>query len=305
MLPKLSVRNSLLLLTVAILLAGVAFGMFQYKTSARSLPVPATVEAASPSSNSPSSVIRFVKNPELAPALNAHDIFGKPVSKADWDGKVVLVNFWATWCPPCREEIPELLELEKEFKGRLRIIGISEDDDPSAKVLKFAQQKGMDYSILMSTPELIESYGGVPALPTSFLIDTQGRVVQKHSGLYPIQSYILEIRSLLGLPVEARVETFADTGQIFLKNAANATELPGVSFAGLTPDQKKQSLHRLNAESCTCGCGLTLSQCRVNDTGCSVSGELAGKVVKEVAHGIKSARPAPSKIAAISKKVSE
>jgi len=218
---------------------------------------------------------------------------------------VVLVNFWATWCPPCREEIPELLELQKEFNGRLQIIGISEDDGPTAKVLKFAQQKGMNYPILMSTPEIIESYGGVPALPTSFLIDTQGRVVQKHSGLYPIQAYILEIRALLGMPVEARVETFADTGQIFLKNAANATELPGVSFAGLTPDQKKQALHRLNAESCTCGCNLTLSQCRVNDTECSVSGDLAAKVVKEVAHGIKPARSVPSKTASISQKVSE
>jgi hypothetical protein len=116
-------------------------------------------------------------------------------------------------------------------------VGISEDDDPPEKVLKFAQQKGMSYPIIIATPALIDAYGGVPALPTSFLIDTQGRVVQKHSGLYPIESYDLEIRSLLGMPTNARVETFADTGQVFLRNAANATELPGVSFKGLTPEQ--------------------------------------------------------------------
>ena len=240
-------------------------------------------------------VIRFVKNPEMAPALQATDLLGKPVNMDHWVGKVVLVNFWATWCPPCREEIPELLELKKEFKDRLEIVGISEDDDPPASVLKFAERREVTYPIVMATQEMIDAYGGVPALPTSFLIDTQGRVVQKHSGLYPIRAYELEIRSLLGLPTDARVETFADTGQVFLKNAANATELPGVSFKGLTAEQKKQALHRLNAESCTCGCNLTLSQCRVNDTECPVSGKLAAQVVKEVASGAKPAQTPPPK----------
>jgi thiol-disulfide isomerase/thioredoxin len=240
-------------------------------------------------------VIRFVKNPEMAPALQANDILGKPVSNENWAGKVVLVNFWATWCPPCREEIPELLALKKEFKDRLEIVGISEDDDPSESVLKFARQKGMTYPIVMATPELIESYGGVPALPTSFLIDTQGRVVQKHSGLYPIARYQREIRSLLGMPTDARVETFVDNGQVFLKNAANATELPGVSFKGLTAEQKKRALRRLNSETCTCGCNLTLSQCRVNDTECPVSGKLAAEVVKEVASGAKPPQAPPAK----------
>jgi hypothetical protein len=153
----------------------------------------------------------------------------------------------------------------------------------------------MTYPIILATPELIASYGGVPALPTSFLIDTQGRVVQKHSGLYPIALYHREIRALLGLPTDARVETFIDTGQVFLKNAANATELPGVSFKGLTADQKKRALRRLNSESCTCGCNLTLSQCRVNDTECPVSGKLAAQVVKEVVSGAKPARTPPAK----------
>ncbi len=175
-------------------------------------------------------VIRFVKDPEVAPPLEAQDLLGKVVNKENWAGKVVLVNFWATWCPPCREEIPELLELKRIYKDRLEIVGISEDDDPPENIMKFARQQGMTYPIILATPELIASYGGVPALPTSFLIDTQGRVVQKHMGLYPIASYHREIRALLGLPTDARVETFIDTGQVFLKNAANATELPGANF---------------------------------------------------------------------------
>jgi thiol-disulfide isomerase/thioredoxin len=239
-------------------------------------------------------VIRFVKDPEMAPPLQALDLLGRPVNKDNWAGKVVLVNFWATWCPPCRVEIPELLALKREFKDRLEIVGISEDDDPPVEVLKFTRQQGMTYPVVMATGELIDAYGGVPALPTSFLIDTQGRVVQKHSGLYPIEAYDLEIRSLLGMPTVARVETFADTGQVFLKNAANATELPGVSFKGLTADQKKRALRRMNSESCTCGCKLTLSQCRVNDTGCPVSGDLTAQVVKEVVSGKKPARMPPA-----------
>ncbi len=253
----------------------------------------AATAARADDANSP--VIRFVKNPEVAPPLQAQDLSGKPVNKENWTGKVVLVNFWATWCPPCREEIPELLALKKEYKDRLEIVGISEDDDPPENVLKFARQKGMTYPVVMATPELVEAYGGVPALPTSFLIDTQGRVVQKHSGLYPIEAYDLEIRTLLGMPTNARVETFVDTGQVFLRNAANATELPGVSFKGLTAEQKKRALRRLNSESCTCGCKLTLSQCRVNDGECPVSGKLAAQVVKEVAGGAKPARTPPAK----------
>jgi thiol-disulfide isomerase/thioredoxin len=251
------------------------------------VPAPGPADANQP-------VIRFVKNPEMAPPLQAMDLLGKPVNKDNWTGKVVLVNFWATWCPPCREEIPELIELKREFKDKMEIVGISEDDDPPASVIKFAHAKGMTYPIVMATPELIEAYGGVPALPTSFLIDTQGRVVQKHSGLYPIEFYEREIRSLLGMPTDARVETFVDNGQVFLKNAANATELPGVSFKGLTPAQKKLALRRLNSENCTCGCNLTLSECRVNDTDCPYSGKLAAQVVKEVVSGAKPPRAPPS-----------
>jgi thiol-disulfide isomerase/thioredoxin len=288
--PGKNIRGILLLAAGALVLAlvGVA-GVIHREGGTRGIsPSAAAVQPSALLGNS-NAVIRFVKNPELAPAFAARDITGKAVSKADWAGKVVLVNFWATWCPPCREEIPELIELQKQYKDRLEIVGISEDDDPPAKVLKFAQPQGMNYPIVMSTPELIDSYGGVPALPTTYLIDTQGRVVQKHSGLYPIDSYHAEIRWLLGLSTNDRIETFEDTGQIFLKNAANATDLPGVDFKGLNADQKKVALHRMNAESCTCGCKLTVSQCRVNDTECPVSTKIAAQIVEDASHGVAAA----------------
>jgi thiol-disulfide isomerase/thioredoxin len=290
-----NMRRIGLAIAVALALVAAAYAVRRERPVMRGAPASAAVQPATPSGDNNSPVIRFVKNPEMAPPLQARDLSGMVVSMADWNGKVVLVNFWATWCPPCREEIPELIALQKQYKDRLQIIGISEDDDPPEKVLEFAQQKGINYPIVMSTPELIAAYGGVPALPTSFVIDTQGRVVQKHAGLYPMDSYVRDIRALLGLPVEARIETFVDTGQVFLKNAANATELPGVDLAGLSAEQKKNVLHRLNAESCTCGCGLTLSQCRVNDTECPFSSKLAAQVVKEVVRGSKPGRALISK----------
>jgi hypothetical protein len=83
--------------------------------------------------------------------------------------------------------------------------------------------------------------------------------------------------------VDATIETFEDTGQIFLKNAVLATELPNVDFTGLNPAQKKTALKRMNSETCDCGCTLTLAQCRINDTSCPVSKKLAAQVVKEIA----------------------
>ncbi len=287
-------RTKLPVTLALLLVAGLALLGASHSFSSRTIAAAASPSARADDENQP--VIRFVRNPEMAPPLQAEDLAGKPVNKNNWGGKVVLVNFWATWCPPCREEIPELLELQKEFKDRLQIVGISEDEDPPASVLKFARQKGMTYPIVMATDQLIAEYGGVPALPTSFLIDTQGRVVQKHSGLYPIDAYELEIRALLGMPTDARVETFDDNGQIFLKNAAHATELPGVSFKGLTPEQKKVALHRMNMENCTCGCKLTLTECRVNDTECPVSAKIAGQIVKQIAGGgAKPAKAPPAK----------
>lgn len=282
-----------LIAAAAAIVAGI-IGIRARKAEVRNGPVYGSHQSVTGMVKNASAVIRLVKNPEAAPPFQAHDLSGMLVSNANWSGKVVLINFWATWCPPCREEIPELIALQKQYGDRLQIIGISEDDDPPEKVLKFARQQGINYPIVMSTPELIAAYGGVPALPTSYVVDTKGRVVQKHAGLYAMDSYNRDLRALMGIAVDGRIETFEDTGQVFLKNAANATELPGVDLSGLSPDQKKMALHRLNAESCTCGCGLTLSQCRVNDTECPVSGDLAAKVVKEVVHGV---TPVPAPVA--------
>jgi thiol-disulfide isomerase/thioredoxin len=237
-------------------------------------------------------VVRFVSNPQVAPPFLVRDIDGNVISTAEWKDKVVLLNFWATWCPPCREEVPELVDLQSRYKDRLQVIGISMDDPEDIRtVKKFAVQEGVNYPIVMASREIILEYGGVPALPTSFVVNTESKVVQKHVGLYPTFVYETEVRALLGMPINATVETFKDEGQVFLKNAALATELPDVDFKDLTPELKKVALRRMNSESCDCGCRLTLAQCRINDSLCPISKKLAAKVVAEVA----SNAPVPSK----------
>jgi len=274
-------RRTLLILAIALVVAAV-LGLGSSIYALRRARAAGSADAASAAN---ANVIRFVRNPEVAPPFLLRDISGKIVSSADWKGKVVILNFWATWCPPCREEIPELVQLQAKYKDRLLVVGASEDDEGPQKVQQFMQQHGMNYPVVMATKELIDNYGGVPALPTSFLIDPQGRVKMKHTGLFEYEVYEREVRALAGLPVDARIETFEDTGQIFLKNAANATELPDVDLSGLTADQRKEALHRLNAEGCTCGCKLTLAECRINDSSCPVSKGAANDVVKRVRAG--------------------
>jgi thiol-disulfide isomerase/thioredoxin len=230
-------------------------------------------------------VILFASNPQPVPPFLVRDLDGNIISTAEWHGKVTLVNFWATWCPPCREEMPQLIGLVNRYKDRLQVIGISMDDAAPEAVKQFAKEMGVNYPIIMGGKEINEEYGGVPALPTSFIVNQDGRVVQKHVGLFPPDVYDGEVRALLGLPLDAKIETFQDTGQIFLKNAALATELPGVDFTGLSPEQKKAALKRMNSEGCDCGCRLTIAQCRINDTSCPISQKLAEKIVKDILSG--------------------
>ena len=225
--------------------------------------------------------IRFVRNPDPAPEFKLDALDGKPLSLADYQGKVILLNFWATWCGPCRAEIPDLVELQDKYKDRLQIIGLVVDDDDEDAIKKFVEKFRVNYPVAIATDALRNDYGGIPALPTSFVLDAEGRAVQKHEGLRDPVLYEVEIRSLLGLPIgNVKVETFEDTGQIFLKHADRATQLPGVDLSKLTPEQKIVALHKFNAESCTCGCGYTLAQCRVLDRDCAVSKAATAKIIE-------------------------
>jgi len=240
---------------------------------------PASSFAQQDQDNGP--VIRFVRNPDPAPDFKLTALDGKPITLAALQGKVVLLNFWATWCGPCRAEIPDLVALQERYKGRLQIIGLNVDDE-EADIKQYVQETGINYPVAMTSNDVRIQFGGIPALPTSFVLDTEGRVVQKHVGLWNPAVYETEIRALLGMPIMAKIETFEDKGEVFLSHADRATELPGVDLSKLTPEQKKVVLHRFNADTCTCGCKFTLAQCRIWDSACAVSKAAAEKIIAEV-----------------------
>jgi len=240
-------------------------------------------------------VIRFVRDPDPAPEFKVKDLDGKDLSLAAYKGKVVLLNFWASWCGPCRAEIPGLIELQNKYKDQLQIIGMDVDDDSESDVRDVMKSESINYPVAMTTGQIRMAYGGVTALPTVFVISPEGRVVQKHVGLFNPGLYETEIRALLNLPINAKVETFNDTGEIFLKHADRATMLPGVNTEGLTPEQRAAALHKFNAETCSCGCQFTLAQCRIYDPACKVSMDRTAAIVKEVS--TKPAKPQPPAVA--------
>ena len=197
-------------------------------------------------------------------------------------GKVVLVTFWATWCPPCREEIPELVALQEKYREKLVIIGISEDEVPPAEVRSFAAAARINYPVAMTTPEVRKIFRGVTALPTTFVIDAEGRIVQKHVGMLNAAQTELETRVLSGLDTTTTVERIDDADKVRLKNAAQATEIPGIELKGLPVATRTAIIKALNGEDCSCGCGLTVAECRINDPSCSVSLPLAKTIAKRI-----------------------
>src|SRR5262250_2289482 len=122
--------------------------------------------------------IRFVKNPDLAPGFELKDLEGQPVSLEEAKGKIVLLNFWATWCGPCRAEIADLVDLQKRYADKLEIIALATDEDDADDVRRFVTNAGINYRVAMVTEPVRLAYGGIAALPTSFIIDPQGRAVQ-------------------------------------------------------------------------------------------------------------------------------
>ena len=228
-------------------------------------------------------VLRFVRDPDTAPDLKAKDLNGKELSLEAYKGKVVLLNFWATWCGPCRAEIPSLIRIQEAYKDRLQIIGMDVDDEDEEQLRGFVKGQGINYPVAMTSVPVRLAYGGIAALPTMFVINQDNKVVQKHVGLFNPALYEIEARALLDMPVPARVETFEDTGEVFLKHADRASVLPGVDTSKLTPEQRMAALHKLNAETCDCGCKYTLAQCRIYDPACNISKERAAAIMKEAA----------------------
>jgi thiol-disulfide isomerase/thioredoxin len=253
--------------------------------------VPGADEAAAPvaahsdadsSASGEKIALQFYRDASPVGDVTMTDVDGRRISSADWKGKVVIVNFWATWCPPCRAEIPDLVALQQKYKDQLLIIGISDDEDPPAVVKKWADEHKMNYPIVMSTPELRKVFTGVSALPTSFIVSRESRMVMRHVGMLTAARTEAETRHLAGLPVNASIEEVEKDKPAKLADALQVTSIPGIDLSKLTKEQRVAAITKLNDEPCTCGCNQTVARCRVDDPTCPVSLPRAKELVASI-----------------------
>ncbi len=162
--------------------------------------------------------VKAEKDRRVAPEFTLKDSQGRPVNLSDFKGKVVLLNFWATWCGPCKIEIPWFIDFEKRYKDKgFAVVGISMDEDGWEAVKPYLEEKKINYRVMIGSDALADLYGGVQSLPTSFMVDQQGRIASVHVGLVSKSTYENEIvhlleggSSRLGLPAVPAVLAGAD-----------------------------------------------------------------------------------------------
>jgi thiol-disulfide isomerase/thioredoxin len=157
-------RNPLALVVVALVAAAMLY--FGFHMARRSAPPPAITKAGP------------------APDFTLQSLDGKNMRLSDFRGKAVLLNFWATWCSPCKIEMPWFIDLQKQYGAQgLQIVGVAMDDSSKEDIAKFAKDMGVNYPVLIGKEAVGDAYGGVPALPESFFIGRDGKIVDKIIGL--------------------------------------------------------------------------------------------------------------------------
>jgi peroxiredoxin len=141
------------------------------------------------------------KERNTAPDFTLKDADGRAVKLSDYRGKVVLLNFWATWCGPCKIEIPWFVEFEQMHKDKgFAVLGVSMDEEGWDAVRPFISAMRVNYRTVIGTDLIAQQYGGVDALPTSFIIDREGKIASTHIGLVRKSDYEKDIQELLAIP---------------------------------------------------------------------------------------------------------
>ena len=150
----------------------------------------AQAAAATPSGDQPSATR------PAAPPTRVTTLEGKVIDLADLKGRVVLIDFWATWCPPCRAELPHFQALYTKYQPRLQILGLAMDQEGAGAVAPFVKAQGVTYPIALGTEALGNAYGGIRGIPTTFLIDQQGRIAKKYFGYQEASVFEQDVTAL-------------------------------------------------------------------------------------------------------------
>jgi cytochrome c biogenesis protein CcmG/thiol:disulfide interchange protein DsbE len=142
--------------------------------------------------------IKPLEQRQAAPNFELKDANGATVTPAEYRGKVVLVNFWATWCVPCKAEIPWFQEFDKKFKDQgFAVLGVSLDEEGWDVVKPYVAERKIAYRMVIGNEEVSTMYGGIDSLPTTFIIDGEGKIASIHTGLVSKATYEKEIEELL------------------------------------------------------------------------------------------------------------
>jgi thiol-disulfide isomerase/thioredoxin len=135
---------------------------------------------------------------QKAPDFTFKTVDGKDIQLSKMKGKVVLINFWATWCGPCRAEIPGFLEIYEKYKGKgLEIVGISLDEEGWRVVTPFVQRFKINYPVVIGDGKVARAYGNIEAIPASFFVDKKGNIVERHIGYLSKENLEKKIKPLL------------------------------------------------------------------------------------------------------------
>ena len=135
---------------------------------------------------------------KTAPDFTLDDASGRPVKLSDQRGRVVLLNFWATWCPPCRVEIPWFVEFQKEYGQRdFSVLGVSFDADGWKSVRPYIERAKVNYPVMIGSDSFAQLYGGLDSVPTTLIIDKSGRIAAIHVGLCTRSEYEADIKAVL------------------------------------------------------------------------------------------------------------
>jgi thiol-disulfide isomerase/thioredoxin len=159
-------RNPLALVVVAVVVAGMLYAGFHFARRADA-DAPSVLGASTP-----------------APDFTLESLDGKSMKLSDLRGKAVLLNFWATWCGPCKIETPWLVEMQNQYGSQgLQVVGVAMDDSGKDEIAKFAKEMGVNYPVLLGKEAVGDAYGGIPYLPESFFIGRDGKIVSKIMGI--------------------------------------------------------------------------------------------------------------------------